>query len=93
MSENFNDKTIPRQIKSDERICVMDLNCKREELLATIQHSWYTEDNLITMLPKSDWREANIGILWYVSMYGMNNSVPVNKDCIRRIETASFSLF
>ncbi|KAH1019005.1 gamma-tubulin complex component 5 [Dendroctonus ponderosae] len=63
LSEDFNGETLPIQIKSVERICVMDLKFKREELLATIQHSWYNDDSFM-MRPKSDWREANIGILW-----------------------------
>ncbi|KAL1502501.1 hypothetical protein ABEB36_007635 [Hypothenemus hampei] len=51
------------QIKSMENICVMDLRSNREELLITIQHSWYNEESFC-MEPESEEREANIGILW-----------------------------
>lgn len=51
------------QIKSTENMCVMNLKRSREELLATIQNSWYLEDCCF-MKPESDHREANIGILW-----------------------------
>lgn len=51
------------QIRSAENMCVMNLKRSREELLATIQNTWYLEDCCF-MKPESDHREANIGILW-----------------------------
>ncbi|CAG9770142.1 unnamed protein product [Ceutorhynchus assimilis] len=64
-SQSPSDSTslLPVHIKSADKICTMDFNASREELLRTIQHSWYTQENFF-MEPQSQRREANIGILW-----------------------------
>lgn len=54
---------IPFQIETSDKDVVTTLRTNREELLNTIQHTWYNQqvyhDN-----PFSGHREANIGILW-----------------------------
>ncbi|XP_060534351.1 uncharacterized protein LOC132706808 isoform X2 [Cylas formicarius] len=50
-------------IRSTERKCVLDLRSSRDELLATIQHSWY-EENFFRDKPESEHREANIALIW-----------------------------
>ncbi|KAJ8956277.1 hypothetical protein NQ318_015013 [Aromia moschata] len=52
--------TIADECKRD---VVVDFKANREELLATIQHTWYNQEKF-HMAPFSNWREANIGILW-----------------------------
>ncbi|XP_030748317.1 gamma-tubulin complex component 5-like [Sitophilus oryzae] len=54
---------LPVQIRSSNNFYVMDYKANREELLNTIQHTWYCGDKFF-IKPESEWREANIGILW-----------------------------
>lgn len=55
--------TIPIQIKSYERNTIADFRANREELLNTIQHSWYNL-NSYHEYPRSKHKEANVEILW-----------------------------
>ncbi|XP_076256515.1 gamma-tubulin complex component 5-like [Rhynchophorus ferrugineus] len=54
---------LPVQIQSSEKLYVMDFRANREELLNTIQHSWYNGGKFF-IKPQSKLRDANIGILW-----------------------------
>ncbi|KAJ8975654.1 hypothetical protein NQ317_012993 [Molorchus minor] len=55
-SPNFEDT-------SSDKSTTVDFRTTREELLATIQHTWYNKDRFF-MPPPSDWEQANTGILW-----------------------------
>ncbi|KAG5864882.1 hypothetical protein JTB14_036711 [Gonioctena quinquepunctata] len=53
----------PLVIKSNDSDVIVNLRANREELLNTIQHSWYNQ-NYVHEAPFSDLREANVGIHW-----------------------------
>lgn len=53
----------PIQIESMERNVIVDFKTNREELLSTIQHSWYNQEGF-REFPQSKHREANTEILW-----------------------------
>ncbi|CAH1155298.1 unnamed protein product [Phaedon cochleariae] len=50
-------------IHSSESDVIMNLRANREELLNTIQHTWYNQSRFHDT-PFSERREANIGIIW-----------------------------
>ncbi|XP_066257824.1 gamma-tubulin complex component 5 [Euwallacea similis] len=62
-SADFSNFTLPIQIKSKEDRCILNLRTSRDELMATIQHTWYKKEHCF-MKPESRFKEANIGILW-----------------------------
>ncbi|CAH0548603.1 unnamed protein product [Brassicogethes aeneus] len=70
-STNFTDEilqvtplnSLPIITETSQDGIVTDLRLSRDELLANIQHSWYKSENN-KFEPQSEWREANIGILW-----------------------------
>lgn len=53
----------PVQIHSMEKNVIVDFRANREELLHTIQHSWYSQETY-QEFPKSERKEANVQILW-----------------------------
>ncbi|XP_050311332.1 gamma-tubulin complex component 5-like [Anthonomus grandis grandis] len=63
VASNLTQPMLPIQIKSSDKICLMDLKTNREELLGTVQHTWYNQDQFF-MEPASECFEANVGILW-----------------------------
>ncbi|KAJ8968454.1 hypothetical protein NQ314_002293 [Rhamnusium bicolor] len=74
--------TLPVVIDSTDREVVVDLRSNREELLATVQHTWYHQERF-HMAPVSKWREANIGILWEQFLEDqVKGLVPIEKASI-----------
>lgn len=57
----------PIQIESVEKNIVVDFRANREELLNTIQHTWYNQD-IFQQFPLSNHKEANTQILWLVAV-------------------------
>ncbi|XP_072394670.1 gamma-tubulin complex component 5 [Diabrotica undecimpunctata] len=59
---------------------ILNFRANREELLNTVQHTWYNE-NIFFNIPFSERREANIGILWehFLEKQAMN-LVVINKS-------------
>ncbi|XP_074035449.1 gamma-tubulin complex component 5 [Leptinotarsa decemlineata] len=53
----------PQVITSNEKDVIVNLRANREELLNTIQHSWYNQDHFYEA-PFSELKEANVGINW-----------------------------
>lgn len=66
MNINVNHIIPSIEIESMERNVIVDFRANREELLNTIQHSWYNQ-NTFQEFPPSKSKEANVEILWLVS--------------------------
>ncbi|KAJ8916483.1 hypothetical protein NQ315_000125 [Exocentrus adspersus] len=73
---------MPILIDGTEKDTVVDLTTNREELLATVQHSWYVDERFFHA-PFSNWREANIGILWDKFLEDqVKGLVPIETSCV-----------
>ncbi|XP_018570700.1 gamma-tubulin complex component 5-like [Anoplophora glabripennis] len=77
-----NTSHLPTVIDDTEKGTIVDLRANREELLATIQHTWYNQTRF-HMTPFSEWREANIAIHWDKFLENqVMDLIPIEKSCI-----------